>query len=129
MCPPVLPWSVTVDCPCETWTGLQTPVHVLQSCPLYKETQTQHWPQGIMLAADLSKEGLVETSTSLINTIKLEWMPEDNPEMPKSSNTLISIFTHKICLVLMLTWIWKASWGLRVEAISVLYGHERNHKP
>ena len=39
--------SHTVDCPCET--DPQTPEHVLQLCPLHKEAQTQHWPQGAML--------------------------------------------------------------------------------
>ena len=51
----------------------KTPQHVQQSCPLYKEARTQHWPQGATLAEKLwgSTEDLLLT-TSFINTIKLD---------------------------------------------------------
>ena len=60
--------SHTPDCPCET--GPQTPEHVLQSCPLYQDARTQHWPHGATLAEQLwgSKQDLTTTTTYISST-------------------------------------------------------------
>ena len=76
--------SHTVDCSCES--GSQTPEHVVQSCPLYKEARTQHWPQVATLAERLwgSKEGLLQAA-SFSSTITLDvrgrsWSADEEQE-------------------------------------------------
>ncbi|KAK7109255.1 hypothetical protein V1264_013328 [Littorina saxatilis] len=63
--------SHTPDCSCET--GPQTPEHILQSCPLYQDARTQHWPHGATLAEKLwgTKQDL-DTTTNFITHIRLE---------------------------------------------------------
>ena len=65
----------------------QTPEHVLQSCPLYKEARTHHWPQGATLAIRLwgSKEDLllraslsstfIQTLPELVTPLKRHFSP------------------------------------------------------
>ena len=58
----------------------------MQSCPLYKEARTQHWPQGATLAERLwgSKEELLQAA-SFSNTITLDvrgqsWSADEEQE-------------------------------------------------
>jgi ribonuclease HI/uncharacterized protein YaaR (DUF327 family) len=62
--------SHTPDCPCQT--GPQTPEHVLQFCPMYKEARTKLWPAGATLKTQLwgSKQDLQATA-NFINITKL----------------------------------------------------------
>ena len=63
--------SHTTDCPCETCP--QTPEHILQSCPLYQDAWTQHWPHGATLEEKLwgTKQDL-ETTTNFITHTRLD---------------------------------------------------------
>lgn len=63
--------SHTPDCTCQT--GPQTPEHILQSCPLYQDARTQHWPSGATLAEKLwgNKTNLT-TTTNYISSIGLD---------------------------------------------------------
>ena len=60
--------SHTPDCTCQT--GPQTPEHILQSCPLYQDARTQHWPHGATLAEKLwgNREELTKTTKFISST-------------------------------------------------------------
>lgn len=51
----------TNECPCGT--GLQTPEHVLQECPLHRKERNEHWPEGGVLDQKLwgTREDLEHT--------------------------------------------------------------------
>ena len=60
--------SHTPECPCQT--GLQTPEHILQSCPMFHEARMQQWPSGATLSEKLwgNKNDLTKTTDFLTKT-------------------------------------------------------------
>ena len=60
--------SHTPDCPCQT--ALQTPEHILQSCPLHRATRLHFWPQGATVEQQLwgNAEQLAKTAQFIKTT-------------------------------------------------------------
>ena len=63
--------SPTPNCPCET--GLHTPEHVLQDCPLHHDLRIKLWPEGASLEYKLwGPKPNLETTANFISGTRLE---------------------------------------------------------